>query len=179
MSSSTNPQDPYGTGDGPQQPDHSSGSTPPPPPMYGSGSTPPPYGSDPNQPAYGSTPPAYGSQSYGSTPGAYGADYGSGPSQYGSSYPKNSLGVWSLVLSIVGFLFCGLFTAIPGLIVGYKARRAVAEGQANNGGLALAGIVISWVTIALWVLLLLWLFAFGGLAWYMSIVEQSTTTTSF
>ena len=163
------PQDPYAAGD---ERDRSSGSTPP---MSGSGSTPPPppsgdsgqspYGSPP--PAYGSTPPAYGSgpsgagssaygsSGYGSTPPAYGADYGSGqsPYGYGGSYPKNNLGVWSLVLGLVGIvLSCGLFTGIPAIIVGNRSRRAVAEGQANNPGLATAGIVLGWIATILSIL---------------------------
>jgi Domain of unknown function (DUF4190) len=163
MSSSTNPPDPYGTGD------QSSGSTPsggsdapdssyPPPP---SGSS-PSYGSTP--PAYGSTPPSYGSSSYdsppayGSTPPpytggtpSYGSDYGTTPG-YGYAYPKNNLGVWSLVLGLVGIFVCGLIAGIPAIIVGNKSRRAIAEGQANNGGLATAGIVLGWISVALSVL---------------------------
>ncbi len=155
MSSSMNPPDPYGTGDqsgGSGQPDgSSSGSAPSPygstPPPYGS--TPPAYGSNP--PAYGSTPPAYGSQpAYGSE--QYAGGYGS-PSPYGQpafGYPKNSLGVWSLVLGLVGLvLSCGLFTGIPAIIVGHRARSAVAEGQANNPGMATAGIVLGWIATIL------------------------------
>jgi hypothetical protein len=68
-------------------------------------------------------------------------------------YPKNSLGVWSLVLGIVAFvLSCGLFTGIPAIIVGNKARRAVAEGQANNPGMATAGIILGWIATILSVL---------------------------
>jgi len=165
---STTPQDPYGAGD---QPDRGSGSTPPPygstpppPPGGGSyGSTPPAYGS--GDPSSGSTPPAYGSgdSSYGSTPPAYGSgtgsygtppayggsDYGSGQSPYGYGYPKNSLGVWSLVLGLVGLFVCGLFTGIPAIVVGHKARGAVAEGQANNPGMATAGIVLGWISTIL------------------------------
>ncbi len=153
MSSSMNPPDPYGTGDqsgsdpsGSGRPD---GSTPPP---YGS--TPPSYGSTP--PAYGSTPPAYGSTPppYGSQPPAYGSEqYGGGyGSPYGQpfGYPKNSLGVWSLVLGIVAFvLSCGLLTGIPAIIVGHRAKAAVAEGQANNPGMATAGIVLGWIATIL------------------------------
>ena len=172
MSSSMNPPDPYGSDD------QSSGSTPSgDQPTYGSqphdstppayGSTPPAYGSTP--PAYGSTPPPYGSgdqggygsqPAYGSTPPPYGSQggYGGGYAQspYGQpayGYPKNSLAVWSLVLGIVAFvLSCGLFTGIPAIIVGHKARAAVAEGQANNPGMATAGIVLGWIATVLSIL---------------------------
>jgi hypothetical protein len=157
---STTPQDPYGTGDDDR--DRSSGSTPPPygspppppsgddrPPAYGgdsSGGDSSGYGSTP----YGSTPPAYGSSSYGGAPPAYGgSDYGTSQSPYGYGYPKNSLAVWSLVLGLVGIFVCGLFTGIPAIVVGHKARGAVAEGQANNGGMATAGIVLGWIATIL------------------------------
>lgn len=170
---STTPQDPYGTGD---EPDRSSeagppsyGSTPPPPGSAGSyGSTPPAYGGSSygsTPPAYGSTPPAYGSSessSYGTPPAYTGGDYGQSP--YGYSYPKNSLGVWSLVLGLVGIFLCGLFTGIPAIVVGHKARGAVAEGQANNPGLATAGIVLGWIGVGVLVLVVVvgGLFAFNS-----------------
>ena len=69
-------------------------------------------------------------------PGGYGQP---GPG-YGAAYPKNSLAVWSLVLGIVSFVLgCGLFTGIPAVIVGNNAKKAVARGEANNGGMATAG----------------------------------------
>jgi hypothetical protein len=154
MSSSMNPPDPYGTDDqsgsssgGSGQPE---GSAPSP---YGS--TPPTYGSTP--PAYGSQPPAYGSQpGYGSQPPAYGSDpaygggYGSPYGQPAFAYPKNSLGIWSLVLGLLGLvLSCGLFTGIPAIIVGNRAKTAVAQGQANNPGMATAGIVLGWIATIL------------------------------
>lgn len=180
---SSTSQDPYGTGD---ERDHSSGSTPPPPPGGDTptyGSTPsygsqPAYGSTP--PAYGSTPPAYGGSSpYGSTPPAYGGgDYGSQPG-YGYGYPKNNLGVWSLVLGLVSFvLSCGLFTGIPAIIVGHKSRRAVAEGQANNPGLATAGIILGWIATILsllGIIAVVVLVATGAFAEYVSTTTPSTS----
>jgi Domain of unknown function (DUF4190) len=192
MSSTNSPQDPYGTGD---QPDRSSGSTPPPgedssqppygatPPAYGStpqapyGSTPPAYGSTPEQ--YGSSqPPAYGgSSAYGSTPPAYGAEYGGTQSPYAyGTYPQNNLGVWSLVLGLVAIFVCGLLAGIPAVIVGNRAKRAVAAGEANNPGMATAGIVLGWVSIILSIIgaiIVIGLIATGG------ILETTGTTTSF
>ena len=63
--------------------------------------------------------------------------------------PKNSLAVWSLVLAILGMMMCGLFTGIPAVIIGNNAKRAVASGEANNGGLATAGVVIGWIATGL------------------------------
>ncbi|GAA3823591.1 DUF4190 domain-containing protein [Cellulomonas soli] len=84
--------------------------------------------------------------------------YQQGPYQQGAypagayiqPYPKNDLAVWSFVLGLAGFVLgCMLFTGIPAVIVGRNAQRAVAAGEANNSGLATAGIILGWVSIAL------------------------------
>ena len=143
MSDPNAPQDPYTAG---QQPEPPGGSTTPPepsrPPMPPPPAAPSPYGSQPL--AYGSQPPAPPPPPppYGSQPAGY---YG----QSAYAYPKNSLGVWSLVLGIVSIFMCGFFAAIPAIIVGNRAKRAVAEGQANNGGMATAGVVIGWIVVGL------------------------------
>ncbi|WP_282943803.1 DUF4190 domain-containing protein [Cellulomonas endometrii] len=61
---------------------------------------------------------------------------------YGYGYPSNGLAVWSLVLGVVGVVLAGPLAGVPALITGVLARRAVAEGRADNGGLATAGIVL-------------------------------------
>lgn len=71
---------------------------------------------------------------------------GGQPNPYGvASPPKNNLGVWSLVLGILSVLGCGLFTGIAAIITGSKSRRAQQEGQANNGGMGLAGLILGWI----------------------------------
>jgi hypothetical protein len=98
-----------------------------------------------------------------------GSEYRLGPYQppqagapYGYSAPpeKNALGVWSLVLgilSVVMFFSClvGFLAAIPAVITGHLSRKAQREGLADNGGLALAGIITGWVTIGLTILLII------------------------
>ena len=182
MSDPQAPRDPFAAGGEPEpttpgQPvPPSSGETPPPypaqPPTYGE--TPSPYGAQP--PAYGAQPPVYGAQppapqppAYGAQPPAYGSQpaYGAQPpAPYAGGYagqpaygfPKNSLGVWSLVLGIASFvLSCGLLTGIPAIIVGGRSRKAVSEGLANNGGLATAGIILGWVATALTVIAIIFL----------------------
>lgn len=153
MSTPNPPSDPYGApqGGGADQP----GQQPQPGqyPQYGQYGQP----AEPQQP-YGQQQP-YAQQPYGQPqyPAYQTQSYG-GP-VYG--YPKNSLAVWSLVLSIVGAVLCGLFTAIPGVIIGYNARKAVQRGEASNGGLATAGIIVGWAAIVLTVLGGA-LFFFGG-----------------
>ena len=173
MSSSMNPPDPYGTGD-----QSSSGSNP------SDGSTPPAYGSTPPPPSsYGSTPPAYGSTppAYGTSQPPYAGDYSQ--AQYGQAaygYPKNSLGIWSFVLGLVGILLsCGLFTGIPAIIVGNRAKAAVAQGQANNGGLATAGVVLGWIATVLSVLGIVFFVILIATGAFAEFASTGTTTDSF
>ena len=143
MSTPNEPQNPYGSGD--PQPPQDPGATPQypaAPPAY-PGAAGAPQHPGPGTPQYPAATP------YGSAPGGYSQP---GPG-YGASYPKNSLAVWSLVLGIVAFvLSCGLFTGIPAVIVGNNAKKAVARGEANNGGMATAGIILGWIAIVLSVL---------------------------
>lgn len=112
-----------------------------------------PYGQQPpsgQPPAYGQQPPAYSQQQ----PPAYGAPYAGGfPQHQGfgppGGYPDNKLGGWSLGLALAAFFLCGIFTAIPAIIVGRKGLRAAAAGTANNRGMAMAGVVIGWIVTAL------------------------------
>lgn len=167
MSNPTGPQDPYGQqGDG-SSPDPQSGSS------------------------WGQSSASAGGQGQGSGyPGAYpsGGDLGGGysapppPGYYGgaSGAPmyggteKNNLGVWALVLGILGLVCCGFFTAVPAIILGKKSKEAAAQGQATNGALGQAGLVLGWIGIAFGVLYLLWLFAFGGLA----VISEMSSGTS-
>lgn len=68
--------------------------------------------------------------------------------------PRNDLAVWSLVLGLLGVLGCVFFTGIPAVIVGNNARRAVAAGEADNEGMATAGVVLGWVASGLGALML-------------------------
>lgn len=71
----------------------------------------------------------------------------------------NGYAIASLVLSIVGILFCGP-CAILGLWFGIKARREIflSEGRENGEGMATAGIWIS--SIALVIMGILLIFGF-------------------
>ena len=166
MPSPNDPQDPYGAGDGP---DPSSRHTPP------LGSTPP-----------SSTPPPYtGTSGYGSSPydAAPPAHGGYGPSPYGYAYPKNNLAVWSLVLGLVGIfgsLGCfGFLPGIPAIIVGNRAKAAAAQGQADNPGMATAGVVLGWVATVLSALALVALIAIPSLlAALLAFAGLASSTTS-
>ena len=61
------------------------------------------------------------------------------------------------------------------------SRKAAARGEANNGGLGLAGLVLGWVSVVLSVLALVLFFTvFGGIAGYTEFIENNSgTTTTF
>jgi uncharacterized protein DUF4190 len=96
---------------------------PPPPPQWGAypGSYPPP------------PPPPY-------------AGYAPPP------VAKNGLGIAALVVAIVGLLLCwsvvgGVIFGFAAVILGFVARGRVKRGQATNGGIAIAGIVLGFLAI--------------------------------
>jgi hypothetical protein len=68
----------------------------------------------------------------------------------------------SLILSIVGILFCPYIFSVLGLVFGYMARGEIqrAAGGLAGEGLALAGIIISWAGLAVWTLFFVAVFTF-------------------
>lgn len=124
------------TSDGPrypeypeQNPDDGRPDEPPPP---ADGSPPPPPPPNPWQ----APPPAYGQ------PGV----------PVGSA--TNQKATWALILGILGPFCCGIFTAIPALILGIVARKEIdASGGSQTGrGMAIAGIILGIVGIVVSVL---------------------------
>jgi uncharacterized protein DUF4190 len=113
----------------------------------------------PPQPPY---PYGYG---YGSYPGGYPPP----PPQPYSGYtppppaPKNGLGIAALVTAIVALVAVwsvigGIILGLVAVIIGFVGRGRVKRGEATNGGVAVAGIVlgflaivVSVVFIAIWV----------------------------
>jgi heme/copper-type cytochrome/quinol oxidase subunit 2 len=93
-------------------------SEPPPPPQYGS--YPGGYPPQQPQPQYGGYPPPV------------------------AAAPKNGLGTASLVVAIISLLtvFGGVVLGIVAIILGFMGRSRVKSGEATNGGVAMAGIVL-------------------------------------
>jgi hypothetical protein len=93
----------------------------PPPPHYGAypGSYPPP----PPAPYAGYTPPPTG--------------------------PKNGLGTAALVVAIVALLsvFGGVVLGVVAVILGFLGWSRARRGEATNGGVAIAGIVLGFLSI--------------------------------
>ncbi|MDN3294201.1 DUF4190 domain-containing protein [Streptomyces ficellus] len=127
------------------------GEVPPPPIAPGGPAQPTPgtYGYPaPTQPTG-----AYGYPGY---PG-YGTGYQTGYSSYGQGgwqqAPSNGMGITAMVLGIVSLvLFClwglGIIPGIMALIFGIIGRKKAQRGEADNSGMALAGIILGSVGIA-------------------------------
>ena len=58
--------------------------------------------------------------------------------------PKNGLGIASLIVAIIGLLsiFGGILLGIVAVILGVLGRGRAKRGEATNGGVATAGIVL-------------------------------------
>ncbi|WP_328536392.1 DUF4190 domain-containing protein [Streptomyces sp. NBC_00344] len=102
----------------------------------------------PSYPGAGGQPASYGG--YPGYPG-YGAQGGWNTMQQG---PANGLGVAALVLGIVGVVvFCawglGIIIGTLALIFGILGRKRANRGEANNGGMALAGIILGSIGIVI------------------------------
>jgi hypothetical protein len=130
----------------------------PPPPVAPGGPAQPapgPYGYPaPATPAAGSPVGGYGYP--GGYPGAYGTYGAGGP--WGAA-PANGLGIAAMVVGIISLVMCwlyglGIILGIIALVFGIIARKRVQRGEANNGAMATAGIVMGAVGIALGALVL-------------------------
>ncbi|WP_150956199.1 DUF4190 domain-containing protein [Microbacterium testaceum] len=131
------------------------GASTPEAPAYGT-PTPPAYGaSAPEAPAYGA--PAYGAPAYGqSTTSTYGqpaygtpnAAYGYGGA-YAAQARTNVLAIISLVASLVGFvMILPVVGSIAGVIMGHISLKQIKERGERGRGMALAGVIVGYVTLA-------------------------------
>lgn len=134
-----------------------------------------PYGSAPTAPqppAYGSAPEYGQARAYGQAPAAYGTPpaYGQAPGYtdpYGSYAPvkTNTLAVISMVASIVGFLWILPFIgSLAGVIMGHISLRQIAASGEKGRGMALAGLIVGYVGLALFVIGIIAIFAFFAFA---------------
>jgi uncharacterized membrane protein len=64
----------------------------------------------------------------------------------------NSLAVAALVCGVAEFFTAGL-TAIPAVVLGHMARSQIRRTGENGSGLALAGLILGWLAIVLFVLI--------------------------
>ena len=146
-----------------------------------------PYHTGPPDPYPGGPPGPYPFGPYPGGPyqgGPYQGGYPPPPMPYGNHYPatpKNGLGVAALVIAIIALM--GSFTVIGGVllgivavVLGFIARGRVRSGEANNGGVALAGLILGVISIiaglafiAIWV----GLFKQIGAADYLDCMQQA------
>lgn len=171
--------DPYGQnpeGAAPQEPASPAGAVPPAPPVY----TPPAYEAPTYPASYGATPPQpaapqqptaapYGGYPVQTTPGAapvYG--YGGG---YASARRTNGLSIASLVLSIVGLLWILPFVgSVAGAIMGHISLNQIKRTGDNGRGMALAGIIVGWAGVGLFVI---------GMLFFIFVVFAASTTSRY
>jgi len=79
----------------------------------------------------------------------------------------SSLAVTSLVSGVLGWSLLPLLGTLVAIITGHMARSEIRRsgGRLEGDGLAVAGLVLGWVAVALWVAGLLFIFlVLGGVA---------------
>ncbi|WLQ08213.1 DUF4190 domain-containing protein [Arthrobacter oryzae] len=107
----------------------------------------PPQGSQPVPPGPYGQPEGYGQPpAYGQQPGPYGTAYGQ-PSYYGAPPEPKGLSIASLCCGIAVFLGLGLFILpqIAAVVLGHLALLREPAGR----GLAIAGLVLGYLGLAL------------------------------
>ncbi|MEV1020157.1 DUF1707 and DUF4190 domain-containing protein [Streptomyces sp. NPDC050264] len=67
--------------------------------------------------------------------------------------PTNGKAVGALVCGVSTFFSVGA-TAIPAVVLGHMARKEIKRSGEQGDGLAVAGIVLGWLVIAIWVVFL-------------------------
>ena len=125
----------------------------------------PPWGHEPEESTPPTPPPAPPPppNPYGGQPATPYQPYGTPtPSPYGGypvSPPTNGLAVASMVVSIIGALgLCcygaGGIVGLVGAILGHVSRKQIRERQEGGDGMALAGVIVGWISFGLGILAL-------------------------
>ncbi|MCX6502401.1 MAG: DUF4190 domain-containing protein [Microbacterium sp.] len=113
----------------------------------------PPSAPQATPPAYPAAPP-YG-QPAGAYPPpaapAYGAPAGYTP--YPAAPKTNTLAIVSLISSLAGVVIVAYIGQIVGIITGHMALHQIKERGENGRGLALAGVIVGYVSLALYIVL--------------------------
>lgn len=79
----------------------------------------------------------------------------------------SALAITSLVSGLLGWTFLPLLGSLVAIVTGHMARAEIqrSNGQIDGDGLAIAGLVLGWLVIAISVLTILaFILFFGGLA---------------
>ncbi|MEO6967591.1 MAG: DUF4190 domain-containing protein [Rhodanobacteraceae bacterium] len=88
-------------------------------------------------------------------------------------YPRTStMAVISLVFGIICWFVLFFVGAVVAVICGHAARgeiRRAPPGTLEGDGMALAGLILGWIHLALWLIFIAFVFLFlGGLAFFAS-----------
>jgi hypothetical protein len=118
-------------------------------------------------PAYGSPPPPPpgGGGGYGGPPPGGGGGYGAPGPGFGGAQPQSTsvMAIISLVTGILSIICCGSFIfGIAAVILGFLGRKEINEsnGAKKGAGMAMAGLILGAVGIA--VSLLYWILVIAG-----------------
>jgi hypothetical protein len=137
--------------------------------------SPTPYAAaQPGYPAYPAAPQPYGAPLQPAYPGY--AGYGVPGIPTG---PKtNGLAIASMVVSLSGaaLLFCyggGLVLGVVGAILGHVSRRQIATRGEGGGGMALAGIIVGWITLAIGLIVV------AGIIWFAYFVVHNSPSYNY
>lgn len=88
----------------------------------------------------------------------------------------SALAITSLVSGLLGWTFLPLVGSLVAIVTGHMARAEIrrSNGQVDGDGLAIAGLVLGWLVIAISVLTVLVFVVFlGGLAALMAVLGIS------
>ncbi|MBX3713761.1 MAG: DUF4190 domain-containing protein [Lysobacter sp.] len=86
----------------------------------------------------------------------------------------SNLAIISLVAGLLGWTLLPFLGSIGAIITGHMARGEIrrSNGELDGDGFALVGLILGWLSVALWVLGILFIFLFlGGLAWFASVAS--------
>nr|WP_090341870.1 DUF4190 domain-containing protein [Mycolicibacterium malmesburyense]CRL71969.1 hypothetical protein CPGR_02176 [Mycolicibacterium malmesburyense] len=127
----------------------------------------PPQTPPPQPPSQPPPPPPPQQPQYGGYPGAYPGGYPQAPPQ-GYAYPppanapKNGIGIAALVVAIIALLsvFGGIVLGVVAVILGFIGWQRAKRGEATNGGVAMAGIVLGILSI-IEAIVVIWLAVWG------------------
>jgi hypothetical protein len=90
---------------------------------------------------------------------------------YAAGPRTNSLAVASLVLGIISWLLCPFVGGVLAVIFGHVARGQIRRTGEGGAGMAMAGLVLGYVHLAVAVLAtIIWILILGGLTVLLGVI---------
>ncbi len=80
----------------------------------------------------------------------------------------STLAIVSLVSGILGWTLLPLVGTLVAIVTGHMARKEIrrSNGQMGGDGLAVGGLLLGWISAALWLIgIVVFIVFFGGLVW--------------